>query len=121
MNDSEWYNYLKANFKPTKGTAYFFDLADCHEPADLKPKIVKGLTKLRVEVRKCASTHFKFAYIKYLDDEIEYFFSKNEIQKEENLSLGKVMKFRYKIALDEEELKKELAELASFLKNSQAG
>lgn len=120
MNDREWYDYLKTNFKPAKGSAYFFNLANCHAIEDLKPIKTQDAYVFKDHIRTATITEFKFAYIDYMDSEMEYFFSKEELEQEENLSTGKIIRFGMKknLKMDMEQLKKEVAQLILFLRNS---
>ncbi len=65
MTDFDWYNYLKANFKPDQGSAYFFYLADCHKLEDLKPLLIHSQAKLEDCIHEAAQKDCKFAYIEY--------------------------------------------------------
>ena len=120
MTDRDWYNYLKANFKPTQGTAYFFDLANCRKVEDLKPTLVHDLETLEGYFHQAHRKSGKCAYIEAFHEETSYFFTKEEFTQEENLTTCETEYFQIKEELDMEKVKKELAQLFSFILNSQA-
>lgn len=119
MNDFDWCSYLKANFKPDQGTVYFFDLAHCQKLEDLKPILLSSQADLEDCIHKAVNAEFKFAYISYLENEVYFYFTKDTIEKEENLTTPQVYHFKVKRELDMEKVKEELAQLFSFL-NSQS-
>lgn len=115
MNDFDWYNYLKANFKPDQGSAYFFDLANCHVLEDLNPILLSNSSDLEDHIHKAVTGEFKLAYFDHFESEISFYFTKEEFEKEENLTTAEVYHFKVKRKLDMEKVKQELAKLISFL------
>ena len=117
MTDRELYNHIKANYKPEKGTALFFDLRNYHL-CGLQPRVLTS--GLEMEFYCFENAGKNLALIEHFEDDIILDFTYREVEIMENIKTGEVFYYRKIRKYDQEQLKKEFAELASFLKNSKA-
>lgn len=118
MTDRELYNYIKTHYKPEKGTALFFDLRNYHL-CGLHPRVILTGEELQFNCFQCCNPD-RFALLDYLDDELLYDFTYKEFAQDENLTTGKILRYKIKQEFDLEELKEEFAQLILFLNNSEA-
>ena len=117
MTDRELYNFIKATYKPEKGTALFFDLRNYHL-CGLHPRLITSGPEM--EFNCFQNVGKNLALIDYRDGEITTDFTFREFEIQENLTTGKVLYYRVILKYDEAQVKKEFAELKRFLENSKA-
>lgn len=114
MTDRELYNYIKANYKPQKGTTLFFDLTNFHLN-ELNPVFYTSDDEVDAAIRENGAKRGYFATFFYLNEELIFNFHSKEFDQTEYLSSGYVDYFHFNQEIDMEKVKEELAALALLL------